>query len=145
MSLADVVLVFKRRVGYYIIQIYVPSIFLVLLSWLSFLMGPLDIADRLALEITMILSIVFLLGGINESIPHVSYAKASDWFVIVSFGFVFFALLETMLVYRIRKTELCEENNHHEIVSTRNNCIKDSAMTGAVPVRSICAHYLRRI
>ena len=60
-----------------------------------------DIADRLALEVTMILSIVFLLGGINTSLPHVSYAKASDWFIIVSFTFVFTALVETMLVYRL--------------------------------------------
>ena len=49
----------------------------------------------------MILSIVFLHGGTNTSLPPVSYAKASDWFVIVSFGFIFMALLETMLVYRI--------------------------------------------
>ena len=75
--------------------------FLVVLSWLAFLMESSDIADRLALEITMILSIVFLHGGINTSLPHVSYAKASDWFVIVSFSFIFMALLETMFVYRI--------------------------------------------
>jgi hypothetical protein len=64
-----------------------------------------DIADRLALEITMILSTVFLLDGINDSVVHVSYAKASDWFVITSFSFIFVALLETMLVYRLSMSE----------------------------------------
>ena len=75
--------------------------FLVVLSWLTFFMKTSDISDRLALEITMILSIVFLHGGTNTSLPHVSYAKASDWFVIVSFAFIFIALLETIVVYRI--------------------------------------------
>ena len=100
-SIATISLTFQRRTGYYILQIYVPSMFLTLLSWLGFLMKSTDIADRVALQITMILSIVVLHGGTNTSLPPVSYAKASDWFVIVSFGFILLALLETMLVYRI--------------------------------------------
>lgn len=96
-----VTLTFQRRAGFYIIQIYVPSIFLVLLSWLSFFMDSKDIANRLALEVTMILSIVFLLGNSNNSLPHLSYAKASDLFLTASFGFIFMALLQTMLTYHL--------------------------------------------
>lgn len=98
---ATIALTFKRRSGYYILQIYIPSMFLVVLSWLAFLMSASDISDRFALEVTMILSIVFLHGGINSTLSHVSYAKASDWFVIVSFAFVLMALFETILVYRL--------------------------------------------
>ena len=101
MSKFTVALTFQRRAGYYILQVYIPASFLVILSWLSFFMEASNIADRLALEITMILSTVFLLDGINDSVVHVSYAKASDWFVITSFTFIFVALLETMLVYRL--------------------------------------------
>ena len=100
-------LTFQRRFGYFMMSIYVPSAAIVMLSWLSFFMQPSNIADRLALEITMILTIVFLLDGINKSIIHVSYAKASDIFVIVSFCFIFLALFETMLVYRL--FVLCQE------------------------------------
>ena len=96
-----ITLTFQRRFGYYILQIYVPSSFLVLLSWLSFFMEPTDIGSRLALEVTMILSIVFLLGNSNNSLPYLSYTKASDLFIIVSFGFVFMALLQTMLAYHL--------------------------------------------
>lgn len=96
-----VTLKFQRRAGFYILQIYVPSVFLVLLSWLSFFMESKDIANRLALEVTMILSIVFLLGNSNNSLPHLSYAKASDLFITVSFGFIFMALLQTMLTYHL--------------------------------------------
>jgi hypothetical protein len=105
MSKFTVALSFQRRAGYYILQVYIPASFLVILSWLAFFMESSNIADRLALEITMILSTVFLLDGINDSVINVSYAKASDWFVITSFGFIFMALLETMLVYRLALRE----------------------------------------
>ena len=98
-----ITLKFQRRSGYYILQIYIPSLFLVLLSWLSFFMQATDIANRLALEVTMVLSIVFLLGNSNTSLPHLSYAKASDVFIIVSFGFIFMALLQTMLTYHLTR------------------------------------------
>ncbi|XP_028419262.1 gamma-aminobutyric acid receptor subunit gamma-2-like, partial [Dendronephthya gigantea] len=94
-------LTFQRQMGYYILQVYIPTIFLVLLSWLAFLMEATDIANRLALEVTMILSIVFLLGNSNSSLPHLSYAKASDLFIIASFGFIFMALLQTMLTFHL--------------------------------------------
>ena len=97
-------------------SVYVPSAAIVMLSWLSFFMEPSNIADRLALEITMILTIVFLLDGINKSIIHVSYAKASDVFVIVSFCFIFLALFETMLVYRL--SFLCQEKKKRKCSTT---------------------------
>ena len=118
MSKFTVALTFQRRAGYYILQVYVPSSFLVILSWLAFFMEPTNITDRLALEITMILSSVFLLDGINDSVTRVSYAKASDWFVIVSFGFVFIALLETMLVYRLSLSEDSKREKKREENST---------------------------
>ena len=118
-SKVSIAIRFKRRWGHYIIQIYVPSIFLVVLSWLAFFMESSDISDRLALEVTMILSTVFLLAGVNTSLPHVSYAKASDWFMIVSFAFVFMALLETMLVYRMTSwnTSSQSQNQSNRLVS----------------------------
>ncbi|CAB4029526.1 gamma-aminobutyric acid receptor alpha-like, partial [Paramuricea clavata] len=94
-------LTFQRRFGYYLMSVYIPSASIVLLSWLVFFMEPSHVGDRIALEITLTLTIVFLLDGINKSIIHVSYPKASDVFVIVSFGFILLALLETMLVFRL--------------------------------------------
>ena len=106
-----VTLTFQRRAGFYILQIYIPSVFLVFLSWLSFFMESKDIANRLALEVTMILSIVFLLGNSNNSLPHLSYVKASDLFIIVSFGFIFMALLQTMFTYHLEKKKDCCEKS----------------------------------
>ncbi|XP_046848990.1 gamma-aminobutyric acid receptor subunit beta-1-like [Xenia sp. Carnegie-2017] len=64
-----IVVQFERRLGYYIIQICIPSVFLVLLSWLSFFMDSEDIANRVTLEVTIIVAIVFLLTSSNSSMP----------------------------------------------------------------------------
>ena len=57
--------------GYYIIQVYIPCIFLVMLSWIVFWMRPDDSASRLTVGITTILTIVFLLGYTNGMLPKV--------------------------------------------------------------------------
>ena len=56
----------------------------------------------MGLGITTLLTIMFLLGSVNSALPRVSYAKAIDWYLIVSFLFVFLVLLECILVYILR-------------------------------------------
>jgi len=90
---------FKRRLGYYLIQIYLPDIFVVALSWIVFWMDKTDMGNRMALGITTILAIMFLLGSINSTLPKVSYPKALDWYLMVSFLFAFFSLVECLIVF----------------------------------------------
>jgi hypothetical protein len=53
--------------------------------------------------ITTILTIVFLLGTNNASMPRVSYAKAIDWYLITSFMFVFATLVESLVVFKFSR------------------------------------------
>lgn len=92
---------FKRRMGYYIIQVYIPCIFLVMLSWIVFWMRPDDSASRLTVGITTILTIVFLLGYTNGMLPKVSYVKGMDWYLMVCFTIIFLSLLECIVVDRL--------------------------------------------
>ncbi|XP_068716644.1 gamma-aminobutyric acid receptor subunit gamma-1-like isoform X3 [Montipora capricornis] len=59
----------QRHVGYYVIQLYLPCIFLVMLSWIVFWTNPENGGDRLTVGITCILTIVFLLGYANAMLP----------------------------------------------------------------------------
>ena len=90
---------FDRRIGYFLIQVYFPDIFVVVLSWIVFFMERDDIGNRMALGITTILTIMFLLGSLNGNLPKVSYPKALDWYLLISFSFVFLSLIECMTVY----------------------------------------------
>ena len=90
---------FDRRIGYFLIQVYFPDIFVVTLSWIVFWMEKEDMGNRMALGITTILTIMFLLGSLNGNLPKVSYPKALDWYLLVSFSFVFLSLVECMIVF----------------------------------------------
>ena len=102
---------FQRRIGYYLIQAYFPSIFIVILSWIVFWMDKEDMGDRITLGITAILTIMFLLGSLNGNLPKVSYPKALDWYLLVSFSFVFLSLLECTIVFLFVSSAKQEEED----------------------------------
>ncbi|XP_032234690.2 gamma-aminobutyric acid receptor alpha-like [Nematostella vectensis] len=102
-SIIQVEFTFQRRLGYFLIQVYIPSIFVVVLSWIVFWMDKDNMGDRMALGITTVLTIMFLLGAVNASMPRVSYPKALDWYLMVSFTLVFLVLIECMTVFVISK------------------------------------------
>ncbi|CAH3172375.1 unnamed protein product [Porites evermanni] len=91
---------FSRRIGYYLINFYVPCIIMVIMSWIVFWMDRNNIGDRIALGITTVLTIVFLLGSSNSTMPRVSYPKAIDWYLMTSFIFVFTTLTMCLLIFR---------------------------------------------
>ena len=69
-----------------------------------------EIGDRGALGITTLLTEVFLLQYTNDAMPRVSYVKAADLFLIVSFAFTFMALLESVIVYNYKRRIFMAEN-----------------------------------
>lgn len=89
---------FKRRLGYAFIQIYFPTIMLVVLSWLVFWIPQDSVPARVSLGSTTMLSIVTFTGSFRKTLPKVSYIKAVDVYFIVSFAFIFAALMEYILL-----------------------------------------------
>jgi len=83
-----------------------------------------DIGNRMALGITTILTIMFLLGSLNGNLPKVSYPKALDWYLLVSFSFVFFSLIEGMIVFLVAKwAKKSEEEEVKYKVQYLSHCI----------------------
>lgn len=64
---------FKRRLGYALLQIYIPTIMLVVLSWFSFWIPEESVPARVALGSTTVLSIVTFTGSFRSSLPKVCY------------------------------------------------------------------------
>ncbi|EDO28562.1 predicted protein, partial [Nematostella vectensis] len=58
-----VTFIFRRRLGFYLINFYVPCVVMVIMSWIVFWMDSSSIGERISLGITTILTIVFLLGS----------------------------------------------------------------------------------
>ena len=100
---------FSRRIGYYLINFYVPCIIMVIMSWIVFWIDRDNIGDRIALGITTVLTIVFLLGSSNSTMPRVSYPKAIDWYMMTSFIFVFMSLIMCLLIFRFDRKKNKEQ------------------------------------
>ena len=95
----------RRRMIYYLIQCYIPTVMLVCLSWIIFFMHPNDVADRLAIGITILLTMVFFIGYINSSLPALSYVKAVDEYLFCSLLFICLTVLEGIIVYALYKKQ----------------------------------------
>ncbi|EDO39193.1 predicted protein, partial [Nematostella vectensis] len=80
--------VFNRNIGYSLLQVYAPTTLIVALSWLAFWIPRDAVPARITLSVTTILTIVTLMGSFRTQFPKVSYVKAVDVFLIVSFLFV---------------------------------------------------------
>ena len=76
--------------------------------------------NRMALGITTILTIMFLLGSLNGNLPRVSYPKALDWYLLVSFSFVFLSLMECMVVFLFASRAKQDETQIKYKVSVRS-------------------------
>ncbi|XP_002741883.1 glycine receptor subunit alpha-2-like, partial [Saccoglossus kowalevskii] len=85
---------FLRQMGYYLIQTYIPSMLIVILSWVSFWISAESSPARVALGITTVLTMTTQSSGANETLPKVSYIKAIDIWMSVCLLFVFAALVE---------------------------------------------------
>lgn len=84
----------ERHIGYFIFQTYLPSILIVMLSWVSFWINHEATSARVALGITTVLTMTTISTGVRSSLPRISYVKAIDIYLVTCFVFVFAALLE---------------------------------------------------
>lgn len=85
---------FERNTGYYISQIFIPSILIVMLSWVSFWVDIDATPARVSLGVLTVLTMTTQSSGARSALPRVSYIKAIDVWMAVCLTFVFMALLE---------------------------------------------------
>lgn len=80
------------------IQLYIPTIMIVLLSWLSFWLSVDAVPARISLGILTVLTMTTQKSAAISSLPRVSYVKAIDIWMAMCLVFVFAALLEFAFV-----------------------------------------------
>ena len=106
-----------------------------MVSWLAFWIDPRNVGDRGTVDITSLLTQMFL---VNEHMPRVSYVKAADLFLIVSFAFSFTTLLESVIVYKAASREKREVKSspiatqEHEI--DQQTCVANHNEETVTPV-----------
>ncbi|XP_054267902.1 gamma-aminobutyric acid receptor subunit alpha-2-like [Macrosteles quadrilineatus] len=102
-SLLQVNFNLQRNTGYFLIQVYVPCILIVVLSWVSFWIHREATSDRVGLCITTVLTLSTISLDSRTDLPKVRYATALDWFLLMSFLYCIATLLEFAGVHYFTK------------------------------------------
>ncbi|CAG7832010.1 unnamed protein product [Allacma fusca] len=104
-------ILFVRSMGYYLIQIYIPSSLIVVISWVSFWLNRNAAPARVYLGITTVLTMTTLMSSTNKALPKISYVKSIDVFLGTCFVMVFAALLEYATVGYLAKRIQMRKNH----------------------------------
>uniref|UniRef100_A0A803K419 Provisional ortholog of gamma-aminobutyric acid type A receptor subunit pi n=1 Tax=Xenopus tropicalis TaxID=8364 RepID=A0A803K419_XENTR len=90
----------KRNILYFILETYVPSILLVVLSWVSFWISLSSVPARICIGVTTVLTMTTLMMGARTSLPNANcFIKAIDVYLGICFSFIFGALLEYAIAH----------------------------------------------
>ncbi|XP_071552152.1 glycine receptor subunit alpha-2-like isoform X2 [Panulirus ornatus] len=98
-----------RRLSYMLLQVYLPSGLLVVVSFVSLVVPPEAIPGRMTLCITTILTMCSLLGAAMQSTPQVSYTRAIDVWLLSCLTFVSVVLFEFGLIIKMMEMGKKEE------------------------------------
>ncbi|XP_078688661.1 glycine receptor subunit alpha-2-like [Branchiostoma floridae x Branchiostoma belcheri] len=87
----------SRRLAYHLLQMYIPSTSIVIMSWVSFWIDIAAVPARVCLGVTTVLTMTAQ-SGRTFAMPEVSYVRAIDVWIVVCQLFVFSALIEYAVV-----------------------------------------------
>ncbi|ETE71226.1 Gamma-aminobutyric acid receptor subunit pi, partial [Ophiophagus hannah] len=92
----------KRNILYFILETYVPSSLLVILSWVSFWITLDSVPARTCIGVTTVLSMTTLMMGSRKSMTNANgFIKAIDIYLGICFSFIFGALVEYAVAHYI--------------------------------------------
>ncbi|XP_076764753.1 LOW QUALITY PROTEIN: pH-sensitive chloride channel 2-like [Xylocopa sonorina] len=110
-----------REMGFFMMDYYIPSILIVVISWVSFWLHMDASPPRIVLGTNTILTFMTLASKVENSLPKVSYIKASEiWFLGCTI-FLFAAMVEFAFVntiYRRKKTVPLKKVNSKYILKS---------------------------
>ena len=98
--------VLKRDIGFYMIQLYIPSVLIVILSWVAFWISIDAIPARVTIGLLTVLTMTTQSTGARTALPRVSYIKAIDVWMSVCLLFEFASLLEFAVVNVFSRKEV---------------------------------------
>ncbi|XP_019739883.1 gamma-aminobutyric acid receptor subunit pi isoform X1 [Hippocampus comes] len=123
----------RRNVLFFILETYVPSTLLVVLSWVSFWISQSSVPARTCIGVTTVLTMTTLMMGARTSLPNANcFIKAIDVYLGICFTFIFGALLEYACAHFYTMQHQTIEDLHRDLVREFN----ESSGNGSIPMVS---------
>ncbi len=98
----------KRRIDYYIVNIIIPLLLIVAMSWVVFWIDPKESGTQISVAITSMLTLIAYRFAIGANLPHLSYLTRLDTFILLSTLLVFGCLLEAVITTTLAKSDRYE-------------------------------------
>lgn len=93
----------NRQLGSYLASTYIPSVLIIMVSWLNFWVSIDAVPARITLGLLSLLGIVNMAISMSDTLPRVSYIKAIDVWLIACIIFVIAALVEFAIATSVLK------------------------------------------
>ncbi|XP_042227423.1 uncharacterized protein LOC121869925 [Homarus americanus] len=99
-----------RRYGYAILNIYIPTLVLLVVSYVTLFFRPAIFDTRMMSALTVQLVIATLFSQVSASLPKTSYFKMVDVWLIFCIGLTFLTIIFHVLVdYMVNQTKVADK------------------------------------
>ncbi len=98
-------LIASRHRSFYIWQVIIPLVVIVMMSWTTFWIHPSEIGSQIGLSATSMLTVIAYRFALSGSIPKLSYTTRLDLFLTGSLILVFLALVEVVFSSHLYKND----------------------------------------
>nr|XP_020449515.1 gamma-aminobutyric acid receptor subunit pi-like isoform X2 [Monopterus albus] len=121
----------RRNVLFFILETYVPSVLLVVLSWVSFWISQSSVPARTCIGVTTVLTMTTLMMGARTSLPNANcFIKAIDVYLGICFTFIFGALLEYACAHFYTMQHRTLEDLHRDLLME----LSETNGNGLIPI-----------
>ncbi|XP_071540667.1 uncharacterized protein [Panulirus ornatus] len=99
-----------RRSGFIIMNVYIPSLLLLVISYLTLYFSPSNFQVRILASLTSLLVVATLYTQASSSLPKTSYFKMVDVWLLSSIFFIFIIIVIHTIIDRVREWDFTHQD-----------------------------------
>ncbi|CAD6185044.1 unnamed protein product [Caenorhabditis auriculariae] len=136
----------KREITHHVMQSYVPTTLIVVISWFSFWLDVEAVPARVSLAITTLLTLSTQANAARMALPEVSYMKAIDVWMGACMMFVFGVMIEfTIVNYAQRQGRKWHRTDAELVMASSLETVSDQKVSRSEQLTNQARHLLYRI